>query len=97
LTKHNIPISDFYRGSISTITDRSINVNALPVNVKGYIISQFENAWKQKYTTYENPIKRQLRLQADSINPSHNADLVCEMFDIVHDKDQNPYYHIMFS
>lgn len=94
-TKHNIPVSDYYRGPISIITDRSINVNALPANVKGYIEGQFESAWKQKHTTYENPIKRQLRLQSDSINPKHNIDLVCKMFDIVHDRNRNPYFEIM--
>jgi hypothetical protein len=95
LTKHNIPISDYYRGSISIITDRSININALPGNVKGYITEEFGNVWSQKYTTYENPIKRQLRLQSDSINPRHNIALVCEMFDIVHDRNRNPYFDIM--
>lgn len=95
LTKQNIPVSDYYRGPISIITDRSINVNALPVNIKSYISCQFENVWKQKYTTCENPIKRQLRLQHGDINPRHNIALVSELFDIIHDRNKNPYFDIM--
>jgi len=97
LTKHDIPISDYYRGAISIVTDRSINVNTLPTNVKSYITRQFETVWKQKYTTYENPVKRQLRLQSDLANPKHNGDLVFEMYNIAYDRDKNPYYYIMFT
>lgn len=96
LTQHNILISDYYKGPISTITDSLINVNALSTTVKNYIACQFEIVWKQKHTIYENPIKRQQRLQYDSINPRYNADLVYKMFVIVKDKAQNPYYDIMF-
>jgi len=95
LTKHNVAVSDYYRGPISIITDRSISVNALPINVKSYIAGQFESIWKQKHTTYENPIKRQLRLELNSIDSRHNSDLVCEMFDIVYNRDRNPYFDIM--
>lgn len=96
LTKHNIHVSDYYRGAISIVIDRSINVNSLPANIKSYITGQFETVWKQKYTIYENPVKRQLRLQSDHVNPKHNVDLVCEMYNIVCNGDKNPYYHIMF-
>ena len=63
LRKRNIPVSDFYREhNASIIADHSMNVNLLPIEVKQYIVSEFDIVWKQKYTTHENPIKRQNRL-----------------------------------
>lgn len=96
LRKHNIPISDFYRGDItSIITDRSMNVNLLPVEIKQYIVSEFDTVWKQKYTTYEHPIKRQNRLKGNSENQKHDKKLVCDIYAMIHDKNKNPYFELM--
>ena len=95
LAKYSISVSDYYRGAISTITDRSINVNILPNNVKKYILEQFRNVWKQKHTIYENPVERQIQFPSNSINSRHSIDLVCEMYDITHDRNRNPYFDIM--
>ena len=96
LTQHGTAISDFYRAGLSAITDNSINTHALPVAARNYITRQFTNAWMQKYTTFENPIKRQYHLNGDKVNPKHNIDLVYEMFYKVHDREYNPYYDTMF-
>ncbi len=96
LRKRNIPISDFYRGDItSIITDRSINVNLLPVEIKQYIVSEFDTVWKQKHTTCEHPIKRQNRLKGNSENPKHDQKLVCNIYAMIHDENKNPYFEIM--
>lgn len=96
LRKRNIPISDFYRGDItSIITDRSMNVNLLPVEINRYITSEFDAVWKQKHTTYEHPIKRQNRLKGNSENPKHDKELVCNIYAMIHDKNKNPYFELM--
>lgn len=96
LRKRNIPVSDFYRGDItSIITDRSMNVNLLPTEIKQYIVSEFDTVWKQKHTTYEHPIKRQNRLKGNSENPKHDKKLVCNIYAMIHDKNKNPYFEIM--
>ena len=96
LTKQNIQISDYYRGAISIVTDRSINIELLPYEIKHYINRQFSIAWAQKYTTYENPIKRQLRLRENREECVDRVNLVCMMYDMVHDESRNPYYSLMY-
>lgn len=96
LRKSNTTVSDFYRGRItSMITERSINVNLLPLDIKQYIMSEFDNVWKQKYTNFEHPIKRQNHLIGDKENAKHDKKLVCDIYQIIHDKTKNPYFELM--
>jgi hypothetical protein len=95
LTKNGMQISDYYRGPIGNVIDRTVNVDDLPDEINNYISDQFNKCWKQKYTQYENPIKRQLRLKHTFRKEHLEIGIVCEMYKIVFDRNKNQYYEIM--
>ena len=65
------------------------------MDIKQYIMSEFNNVWKQKYTTYEHSIKRQNRLNVDKGNAKYDKKLVCDIYQMIRDKNKNHYFDLM--